>query len=299
MIKQIHKNSYSQLFEEYKLTNLERSWFEEDTLDKWRHNRMLEPVNAFISKNSNWLTIGDGRFGLEAIYLKKRGVNVHSTDIDIELLKISKEMGFIDTYSQQNAEKLTFSENTFDYVLIKEAVHHFQKPWIALYEAFRVSKKGVILLEPRDKNLNNQGFRKKLYNSILIGLKKIMKRNPNIDDYTFEEEARNFIFSISNRELEKFLLAMNYRHLAHTGLNDYYFSGVEYIKYNSKNLKDFLRKQKLKTFIRIFDLLTHAGFTEFNLAQSILFKQPPSNAVIRRMKNYKWNYKLLPINPYI
>ena len=277
---------------------MERSWFEEDTLDKWRHNRMMEPINPFISKNSTWLTIGDGRFGLEANYIKKRGGTVHATDINIELLKKSKEMGFIDSYSQQNAEELTFSKNTFDFVLIKEAVHHFQKPWIGIYEAFRVSKKGVILLEPRDKNLNNQGVRKKLYNRIIFGLKKIMKKNPNIDDYTFEEVG-NFIFSISNRELEKFLLAMNHRHFAHTGLNDYYFSGVEYIKYNSKNLKDFLRKQKLKTFIRIFDLLTHTGFTEFNLAQSILFKQPPHSSVISRMKKYKWNYKLLPINPYL
>ena len=298
MKDKIHENSNSQLFEKYKLTDIERSWFDEDTLDKWRHNRMMEPVNAFITKDSTWLTIGDGRFGLESIYIKKRGGTVHSTDIDVELLKKSKEMGFIDSYSKQNAEELTFSDSSFDYVLIKEAVHHFQKPWIGIYEAFRVANKGVILLEPRDKNLNNQGLRKRLYNKVIFGLKKIMKRDPNIDDYTFEEVG-NFIFSISNRELEKFLLAMNYRHFAHTGLNDYYFSGVEYIKYNSNNLKDFFKKQKLKTFIRIFNLLTFSGFTDFNLAQTILFKKPPSNSIKNRMKKYKWNYKLLPINPYL
>ena len=92
MKQKFNKNLFSQIFEEYNLTNLEKSWFEEDTLDKWRHNRMMEPINPFISKNSTWLTIGDGRFGLEANYIKKRGGIVHATDIDIELLKKSKEI---------------------------------------------------------------------------------------------------------------------------------------------------------------------------------------------------------------
>ena len=39
---------------------------------------------------------------------------------------------------------------------------------------------------------------------------------------------------------------MNHNHLAHKELNDYYFSGVEFIEENPKNLKDLLQKLKLR-----------------------------------------------------
>ena len=85
------------------LSKIEKSWFEENTLDKWRHKRMLEPVKAFIGKNST-NTIGDGRFGTEARFINDNGGTAHASDINIELLAKSKDMGYINKYSAQNAE---------------------------------------------------------------------------------------------------------------------------------------------------------------------------------------------------
>lgn len=280
------------------LSQIEKSWFQEDTLDKWRHYRMLDPIKAFISKNSTWLTIGDGRFGTEAHYIEKHGGRAHASDINIELLEKSKEMGFITEYSAQNAENLLFESNKFDYVLIKEAVHHFEKPWKGLYEAFRVAKKGVILIEPNDNDPFKSGLRKKLFNSFKFWIKFFLKRSPNKYSYTFEEVG-NFVYSLNNRELEKFILGMNHNHYAYKQLNDYYYQGVEFVKVDFPHLKDYLKIFKLRFNIFILDSLTTLGFTESNLTQVVLFKKSPSPSILKKMENYNWNYRILPLNPYI
>ena len=40
--------------------SVHRSWFQEDTIDHWRHNRMYEPVFKCLShtKNDLWLRVG-------------------------------------------------------------------------------------------------------------------------------------------------------------------------------------------------------------------------------------------------
>ena len=134
-----------------KKINHSKKWLKKNTLDYWRHKRMLNKLNPFLKKGEKWLTLGDGRYGTEANYLISKGIDAMATDYSDKLLKIGKEIGFIDKYQKENAESLTFDDNEFDYVLIKEAFHHFPRPWIALYEAFRVCKKGVILIEPNDQ----------------------------------------------------------------------------------------------------------------------------------------------------
>jgi hypothetical protein len=49
---------------------------------------------------------------------------------------------------------------------------------------------------------------------------KLLTRQSN-SEYGFEE-AGNYVYKISKREMAKFLLGMNYRHLATNGLNDAY-----------------------------------------------------------------------------
>lgn len=123
----------------------------EGSLDRRRHARRLSFLRPLFESGETWLTIGDGRFGTDAHYLLSHGLKAHASDISDTLLKIGYERGFIDSYSAQNAESLTFADESFDYVLIKEAFHHCPRPWIALHEAFRVSRKGVVLIEPNDE----------------------------------------------------------------------------------------------------------------------------------------------------
>ena len=52
----------------------------------------------FINKNEKWLTIGDGRYGSEAAWLKRNGVNCHSSDMHTNLLEDAYKKGLIDSF---------------------------------------------------------------------------------------------------------------------------------------------------------------------------------------------------------
>ena len=111
------------------------SWFDGTTADAWRHARGYEIADYLGgAPGEHWFTVGDGRFGLDAIRLKKRGVSdVLATDIDESLLRAAREQGLLPEYRVENAEKLSFANNAFDYGFCKEAYHHFPRPMIALY----------------------------------------------------------------------------------------------------------------------------------------------------------------------
>jgi SAM-dependent methyltransferase len=53
-------------------------------------------------------------------------------------------------WSFQDAEKLTFADNEFDFCLVHEGLHHCSSPHRALLELYRVAKSGVLIFEPRD-----------------------------------------------------------------------------------------------------------------------------------------------------
>ena len=275
-----------------------KQWLKKNTLDYWRHKRMLETIKPFIKKDENWLTIGDGRYGTEANYIITNGANALATDYSDKLLKIGKEIGFINEYKKENAESLSFQDNSFDYVLIKEAFHHFPRPWIALHEAFRVCKKGVILIEPNDQVTHILNSFSKLLKKILNFYKFIKGKNFNKDCYSFEEVG-NFIYTTNARELEKFLLGMHYRDIGFIELNDHYIKGVEYTELYDKKISTKIKIIVFKAIIYSKDILTKLKLLNNSLNINILFKEKPNNNLLKEMKLHKWNHKELPLNPYL
>ena len=275
-----------------------KQWLKKNTLDYWRHKRMLKTIKPFIKKDEHWLTIGDGRYGTEANYIITNGANALATDYSDKLLKIGKEIGFINEYKKENAESLSFEDNSFDYVLIKEAFHHFPRPWIALHEAFRVCKKGVILIEPNDQVSHRLNSFSKLLKKILNFYKFIKGKNFNKDYYSFEEVG-NFIYTTNTRELEKFLLGMHYRDIGFIELNDHYIKGVEYIELYDKKISTKIKIIIFKTIIYTKDILSKLKLLNNSLNINILFKEKPDNNLLKEMKLHKWNHKELPLNPYL
>ena len=280
--------------EDGSLSELQKSWFRDDNVDHWRHERMYQSITPILQKNSKWITIGDGRFGLDSIKLKRiePSLDILPTDIAPESLEFAKNAGLIPKYGIVNAEAIDFPENEFDYSFCKESFHHFPRPYIALYEMIRVSKKGIVFIEP-----NEHYFKPFLLDAIysfknfvkkLIGMKAAHK-----DTWNYESVG-NYIYSLSKREMEKVALGLNLPAIAYKYFNDYYESGVEFAK---KEISSRIFR-KVKRKINSRDKACKYGLATSSSIPLIIFKEPPSGTEIQQLKCKGFFFVDLPRNPY-
>lgn len=272
---------------------LGETWFKDDTIDAWRHERMRAPIKTFVQDdlNCSWLTVGDGRFGTDANFLLKTGaINVHCSDYSDTLLKMGNSRGFITSFSAENAESLRFGEAAFDYVYCKEAFHHFPRPYIALNEMFRVAKKAVIITEPRDQIADRAPLA-----FIFYLIKAAFRRGAYQHSF---EPVGNYVYTISEREIDKFLLGMHYNYVAYIGCNDAYIAGVEFALANSKESKDKKLKRGVNLRIGIMNFLCRVGVMKTALITAALFKAEPSEAMLKELRKNGWVVRKLPKNPY-
>jgi SAM-dependent methyltransferase len=254
------------------------SWFREDTIDFWRHLRMYEAVFECLKnhKDRSWMTVGDGRYGLDAIRMKRRGFqDVLPTDITDALLSVAKERKLIEDFGVENAESLSFDDNSIDYVLCKEAFHHFPRPFLALYEMLRVAREAVVLIEPQDQWIDLP----------LVAPPRVPK---------YEVEDGNFIYSISMRELEKVALGMNCQVLAFKNIFDQYEDGVEFEIACDSNPRFLNFKSKIDRF----EQLCSRGSIKYPILMAVLFKRPPSTKDRMLFNSFGWNTVDYPSNPH-
>src|SRR4051812_34246536 len=90
---QQHSENLAKLWADPELRKLAETWFQNDTVDAWRHDRMYRCLDPLLTSypNSSWLTIGDSHFGKDAHYIQEKGHRVMATDIADPLLKIGAE----------------------------------------------------------------------------------------------------------------------------------------------------------------------------------------------------------------
>ena len=287
------KNHHKKVIEDKEQKKKSESWFKKNTVDYWRHKRMRDSILPLINfyPNSSWLTVGDGRYGTDANYLLGKGLDVHASDIQIELLKIGNKRGFIENFSEQNAEKLKFSDNEFDFVYCKESYHHFPRPAIATYEMLRVAKKGIILQEPVD-NLFFEKFSQSLMHYVKEFTKLALRKKQ--EKHAFEE-AGNYVYTLSSRELQKYALGINCRFIAYKIQQDCYVKGVEFEKASSKS-KLF---KKIRRTINFYEFLYRLGLVTSGIITGIILKTVPSDKLIKSLKNRGYKVEILPSNPNI
>ncbi len=295
-----NQTSY-ELHEKHLSENLDKetleSWKRKDTVDYWRHENMYKSLLPFIQSypDAKWLTVGDGRYGTDANYLLSNGVkHVTATDISDTLLIVAKADGFIDDYKAENAERLSFADNSYDFVLCKESYHHFPRPAIALYEMLRVAKNGVILIEPIDKNINfsNENF---FVRSIRSLMNNIQLQIHGINKYDGFETIGNYIYTTSEREINKIALALNFKHTYFKHQNDYYIAGAEQEKLA---IQGPLFKQ-ISNKIKLYDFLSSIGLMQYGLLVSVVAKETFSEACQEKLKQSEYHKYTLPINPYV
>lgn len=296
-----HDEEWEKVLNDENRTKIASTWLEQNnSMDCWRHERMYKFLKPLINydKNLNWLTVGDGRYGTDANALLRLGVkNVMCTDISDKLLQIGNKNGFINQYSAENAESMSFENEKFDFVFCKEAYHHFPRPHIALHEMFRVAKLGIILIEPCDAKITPL-----LFDIIFPFIKKIRRkiRGKIYDDsgHSFEPVG-NYVFSVSERELEKVQLGMHRRYIAFNSVNDYYKSGFEFLQLDTIEPTERKEIKKAKRSIKRRDKYVKYRLKSPDLLISVLFKSDPDPLILKSMKKAGWRVKELPLNPFI
>ena len=270
-------------------------FLEKNTTNNWRHERFYKPLLPIFNfyKSDAWLTVGDGRYGSDTQRLNAYGVkNVLTTDISDTLLKIAKKEGAIKEYAKENAEHLSFGDDEFDFSLCKESFHHFPRPWVAVYEMLRVSRKGVVFIEPLDQ-FDGWSMVEWFFFRLKIFLKKnILKRADIMHRY---EEGGNYVYNFSTKEFEKLAVALNFSMVCFCKINDQYILGVEdeNVKENGPLFK------KIRKNILINDVLCRLKIKKHGVVLSILFKDLPQRSLTNLLIKNGFIIKELPRNPHI
>src|SRR6266436_8493648 len=123
------------------------------TIDAWRHERMFRAARPFISMfpGDEWLTIGDG--GADGWMLRSLGASrVTASSISDARLKQLKQSGHLTGIELRalNAEAIDLPDGSIDFILCKEAFHHFPHAPLAFYEFLRVARRGFLPIEPSE-----------------------------------------------------------------------------------------------------------------------------------------------------
>lgn len=77
---------------------------------------------------------------------------------NLGLRPAGKDLGSF-RWSQQDAERLAFDDDSFDFAVVHSGLHHCHSPHRALLEMYRVARRGVLVFEPYDNLLTRTGVR--------------------------------------------------------------------------------------------------------------------------------------------
>lgn len=206
--KDWHVRSYKEILD--KGPSAYDGFINPDSIWYFMHVYCIDHIKEFFQNipPSTFLTLGDGYCGREAIHIKRFGFGhyVHASDWQPCLIEVAHRMGLVDEFSNQDMGNLTFGDETFDFVFIKESLHHMSMPYIGLYEMFRVAKRGIILIEPSGDNEGEHHFNDR-------------------------EPTGNYMFGFNSHELVKIGLAYGIKNFAWT------YSSVHFGRHNEDNIK--------------------------------------------------------------
>jgi ubiquinone/menaquinone biosynthesis C-methylase UbiE len=122
--------------------------------------------------------------GIDIFYLQKfLGHRIFVTDFSEEAVATTAQ-SFPGVQGQvQDLERLSFEDDHFDYSYVAASLHHLPRPILGLYELLRVSRYGVMVIEPNDSWLTRLATR--------LGLAQKIER------------SGNYVYRISKRDVEK------------------------------------------------------------------------------------------------
>lgn len=264
---------------------------ENNTINHWIHSRLLKLVDPLVTERKSWLTVGDG-YGFDANFFYRKGLDVTATDISDTFLPLSQQHGLFEKYSVENAERMTFADNSFDYIFCKEAYHHFPRPYMAVYEMIRVAREGVVLVEPHDP-ISKMPF--------LLALRNIFDRRDTTllqkyweNRYSFEEVG-NYVFKLSEREMDKLANGIGLPMVAFKGINNNYYNAKAAHEKADDSSSAF---KKIRRKLAMHNLLTKLTLMPSQVLCAVIFKKLPSDQIMEALKREGFQIHIFPPNPY-
>jgi SAM-dependent methyltransferase len=242
-------------------------------------------------QGSEWLTVGDGGLAADAYFLQQHGVRALATDISTDLLAEAKRLGRITDYRRENAERLSFSDGTFDFVHCKESYHHFPRPLLALYEMLRVARQGVVLIEPNDPWISGSALAP-VARAVFRGIRRAMGKTTPRHTY---EVSGNYLYTLSVREMEKAAVGMNLPAIGYRHFNFFYRPGVETAPAMWKHPL-FIQGTFM---LAAKNVLSRLGLVPYGMLAVVLFTASPSADAVRRLRAGGFRVVTLPRNPYL
>jgi SAM-dependent methyltransferase len=234
------------------------------------HLLSLEPFVRTLSGKTA-VTVCDGR-GVEASYLTELGMRVTATDLCASYLQEKHERGdgVFSAFSEQNAERLSFASESFDWAMVKAGLHHLPRPLIGLYELLRVAREGVIVIEAHDGKL----------------VRMFRALSPSTLDW---EPSGNFVYRFTERELEKVCLGLDLPCFAINIAMIRWSSVQEQVKRGSLG---YVLRKRLNAVLNT--LIGRQG----NAFCFLIFKRSPSSQQVATLRRNGFRCKFLPRNPY-
>lgn len=121
----------------------------------WQYNKGIETIKFYLMhtdcdtmfKNKDVLDIGCGAGGKSLYYLSLGAKSVTGVDVvekyKNEAYALQEELGLTGfTFCVEDASKMSFPDNSFDTIIMNDAMEHVAKPDEVLNEIYRVLKPG-------------------------------------------------------------------------------------------------------------------------------------------------------------
>ncbi len=117
-------------------------------INNYRLRKMLEIIGSPLSgKTVLSVCGGDGE---EADFLRKQGARVTMTDLSSAGVAAARLRNPALQCLRMDAEALAFSDRSFDWVIVREGLHHLARPVKGMYEMERVCRVGFAVMEGQD-----------------------------------------------------------------------------------------------------------------------------------------------------
>jgi hypothetical protein len=157
----------------------------------------------------------------------------------------------------------------------------------------RVCRRAVVLIEPADwlPSPAPRRFLQKIKNAAKKSLGKPVP-HPDTGNY---EEVGNYVYNVSEREVQKIALGMSLPAVAFKRFHDVYIEGVEH----ERATPDSKLLRQIKDGIAKNERLCRLGLSTQNHICAVIFKEPPAAPLRAKLAAKGFDVIDLPKNPYL